>query len=413
MAKSRLEPGLIRIFRYFTAVAMVYYALIIVYTALQTGQWIVPQQVLLYVNFITNLFLFGYLSVRWLERKFNRWYLPLALMTATVIPIFSNLIYFVDPATSLNESITRSWIILPILLVPLVLIAWQYRFRFVFLFTVFVAVIQFFILIPFVRPITFETLPYIGIPIVQAFAFGIVGHIVTRLMEIQRRQRQQLIQANIQLAQHANTLERLAISRERNRIARELHDTLAHTLSGLAVNLEAIKITLDEQEFKEARTLVDHALGNTRNGLTDTRRALKALRPQHLEDLGLELAVANLAESAATRAGFDLTLQIDSPLPDLTHEVEQCFYRIAQEALENIIRHAEARHVILHLEQNANSINLIIQDDGVGFVTKEMDLEKELGIQGMRERAIGIGARFELKSDIEAGTHIHLSWEHQ
>jgi signal transduction histidine kinase len=218
---------------------------VIVYTALQTGQWIVAQQLLLYVNFGTNLLLFGYLSFRWLERKLRRWYLLIALAIATVIPIFSNLVYFVDPATNLNESITRGWIILPILLVPLVLIAWQYSFRYV-VFVLFAAAVQLSILLPFARPITFETLPYLGIPIVQAFSFGVVGHIVSRLTAIQRRQREQLMQANLQLAEHAYTLERLAVSRERNRLARELHDTLAHTLSGLAVNLEAIKITLDE-----------------------------------------------------------------------------------------------------------------------------------------------------------------------
>jgi len=406
-----IEPGLIRIFRYFTGIAIVYYALIIVFTALQTDQWIVAQQLLLYVNFGTNLFLFGYLSFRWLERKLGGWYLLIALAIATVIPIFSNLIYFVDPATNLNESITRNWIILPILLVPLVLIAWQYPYRYVVFFVFFAAAVQVSILLPFARPITFETLPYVGVPIVQAFAFGIVGHIVSRLMDIQRRQRRQLMQANQQLARHASTLEQLAVSRERNRLARELHDTLAHTLSGLAVNLEAIKITLDEREFQETHILVDHALRNTRNGLTDTRRSLKALRSQQLENLGLELAITNLAESAATRAGFNLSMQIDSPLPDLTPDVEQCFYRITQETMENIIRHAEARQVNVQLNQNEGKFELYIRDDGVGFNPTEVDTNEKLGLRGMHERALGVGAVLEINSQPEGGSTIHLSVE--
>ena len=85
MKRSQIEPGLIRIFRYFTSVAMVYYAMVAVYTALQNRSGAVPQQVLLYVNFATNLILFGYLSWRWLERSLGRWYLPLALMAASVI----------------------------------------------------------------------------------------------------------------------------------------------------------------------------------------------------------------------------------------------------------------------------------------------------------------------------------------
>ena len=411
MRLSPIEPGLIRIFRYFTGIAIVYYALIIVYTALQTGQWIVAQQLLLYVNFCTNLFLFGYLSLRWLERKLGHWYLLIALAIATIIPVFSNLIYFVDPATNLNESITRNWIILPILLVPLVLIAWQYPFRYVVFFVLFAAVVQLSILLPFAKPITFETIPYVGIPIVQAFAFGIVGHIVSRLMAIQRRQRSQLMLANQQLARHASALEQLAVSRERNRLARELHDTLAHTLSGLAVNLEAIKITLDECEIQEAHTLVDHALTNTRNGLTDTRRALKALRSQYLENLGLELAIKNLAENAAARAGFKLSLQVESPLPDLTPDVEQCFYRVTQESLENIIRHAGAQQVNIQLYQNEKLFELYIRDDGAGFDPADVDTTERLGLRGMSERAVGVGAFFEVSSQPQNGTEIRLSVE--
>lgn len=411
MNHSRIEPGLIRIFRYFTAIAMVYYALVIVYTTLQTGEWIVARLLLLYVNFGTNLFLFGYLSFHWLERKLGHWYLLIALAIATITPIFSNLIYFVDPAATLTESISRNWIILPILLVPLVLIAWQYSFRYVVFFILFAAAVQLFILFPVAHPITFETFPYLGIPIVQAFAFGVVGHIVSRLMAIQRSQRNQLMQANQQLAQHANTLEQLAVSRERNRLARELHDTLAHTLSGLAVNLEAIKITLDEEEIQEAHTLVDHALENTRTGLTDTRRALKALRARHLEDLGLELALTNLAENAASRAGFELALNLTTPPANLTPDVEQCFYRVTQESLENIVRHAKARHVGLQLQTQNDRFELNIRDDGAGFDITDVDTAQKMGLQGMRERALMVGGIFEVSSKPQAGTEIRLHVE--
>lgn len=409
MNRSQIEPGLLRIFRYFTGVALIYYALVFGYNALHTGSGAMPQQVLLFVNFANSLVLFGYLSWRWLERKLERWYLPIALITASVIPIFSNLIYFVDPATNLNESITRNWIILPILLVPLVLMAWQYRFRYVLLFILFTAGIQLSILLPFVSPLNFETITYLSVPIIQAFAFGIIGHIVSRLVNIQRAQRRQLIQANVQLAQHAGTLEQLAISRERNRLARELHDTLAHTLSGLAVNLEAIKITLAD-DIQESQKLIDHALQNTRTGLTETRRALKALRSQQLENLGLELAITNLAENAASRAGFELDIQIASPMPDLTPDVEICIYRIAQESLENIIRHANAHHVTIELV-NEQHLELVISDDGKGFNPSDVDSTQMLGLKGMGERATSVGSVFEVSSQPEAGTIIRLTVE--
>jgi signal transduction histidine kinase len=299
------------------------------------------------------------------------------------------------------------------LLVPLVLIAWQYRFRYVLLFIFFTAGVQLFLLLPVASPINFETFPFLGIPIVQAFAFGVIGHIVASLMNIQRNQRRQLTQAYIQLAQHADTVEQLAVSRERNRLARELHDTLAHTLSGLAVNLEAIKITLDTQEIQETRNLVEHALANTRTGLNDTRRALKSLRPQRLEDLGLELSLINLAENAASRAGLKLDLQITSPLPDLSPDVEQCFYRVAQESLENIIQHAEAHKILVKLKQENEHIELIIKDDGIGFDAEDVDSCQKLGLRGMRERASGVGGIFKISSQPQKGSVIHLSVENQ
>jgi len=410
MTRTQIEPGLIRIFRYFTGVAMVYYALVAGYIALETHGGGTSQQALLFVNFGTNLVLFVYLSVPWLRRKLRNWYLPLALLTASVVPVFSNLIYFVDPATSLEESVTRSWVVLPILLVPLVLIAWQYSFRYVLLLILFTAGVQMFALLPVARPITFETIPYLGFPLLQAFAFGVVGHIVNHLVRIQREQRQQLMQANLRLAQHANTLEQLAVSRERNRLARELHDTLAHTLSGLSVNLEAIKITLDDDPL-EARRLLDHALESTRTGLTETRRALKALRSQALEDLGLELAIVNLANDAAARCGCALDLQVASPLPALTPDVEQCFYRIAQESLENITRHADARHISLSLGEREGTLELRIEDDGAGFDPRDVDVQQKLGLRGMYERASGVGGVFEVSSQPGTGTVIRLNVE--
>ena len=95
--KSVIEPGLLKIFRYFTGVAMVYFAIIVMYTAIQTGQTFTPSQIQSYLNFGINLTLFGYLSWGWLRRKMKRWYLPLALISAAVVPVFSNLIYLAEP----------------------------------------------------------------------------------------------------------------------------------------------------------------------------------------------------------------------------------------------------------------------------------------------------------------------------
>src|SRR5439155_20678930 len=128
---------------------------------------------------------------------------------------------------------------------------------------------------------------------------------------------------------HAGTLESLAVSRERNRMARELHDTLAHTLSGLSVQLETVEAYWDV-EPRTAHAMLDRALEATRDGLQETRRALKALRASPLDDLGLGLALRRMAESAVARANIELDLEIPEQVPPLAPDVEHCIYRVAQ-----------------------------------------------------------------------------------
>lgn len=415
-----LEPGLLRIFRYFTGIAMLYFALLLGYAFIQTGQGFTLQQDYSFIesgqgfallaqsslNFLTNLVLFIYLSLPWLERRLKRWYLPLALLAASVVPVFSNLLYLAaPPEPNIYLIVARSWLLLPILVVPLVLIAWQYPFRAVMLFIIFSTLVELSVLFPVVSQIDTQNLPLLGTPLIRAFAFGVVGHIVHRLVDTQRAQRTALVQANLQLAQHAQTLEHLAASRERNRLARELHDTLAHTLSGLAVNLEAIK-TVAPADTPEAAAMLDHSLAITRTGLAETRRALKDLRAQPLEDLGLSLAIRALALTVAARANLELDLDLPAEMEDLAPAVEQNLYRIAQEALENIARHAGARHATLRLQRDANHLTLTIRDDGRGIPGDQSP--DGFGLQGMRERAAEIGARFSFSSLPDQGVEIHL-----
>ncbi|MBC8330759.1 MAG: sensor histidine kinase [Anaerolineae bacterium] len=410
MEPRPIEPGLLRIFRYFTSIAMVYFAALALYTAIQTGAGDTFPQIQSYLNFGINLILLGYLYWGWLQRKLKQYYLPLALIAATVVPIFSNLIYLAAPQEKAIDTIMRSWLLFPIMVVPLGLIAWQYRFRYVVTYILFATFVEYWVLLPRITQINFDTVPILGVPLIRAFAFGTVGNIVTRLIDTQRAQRKQLLRANLRLSQHANTLEQLAISRERNRLARELHDTLAHTLSGLAVNLEAIKIVLGDAS-PEARQMLNHALKNTRTGLNDTRRALKDLRAKPIEDLGLNIAIRNLAHDAAARAGFATHIDIENQLPDLPPDTEQALYRIAQESLENIVKHAAAEKVSISLTFVDNLLVLLIADDGRGGEFDNLDLREKHGLKGMRERAAGLGAALEVSSAPKEGTHIQVTLE--
>lgn len=404
-----LEPGLIRIFRYFTGVAAVYFLILWGYGAAASEQSLSLQAQSL-LNLVANLALYIYLSVPWLERTLKSLYLPLALIVYTGAVMFSNMIYIVDPTENLFTLLQRGWMLVPILLVPLVIIAWQYSLAAVILFTIFTNGIELAILYSVVRRLDFSTLPVLGLPLILAFAYGTVGFIVVQLMKTQRSQKRKLILANIRLGQQANTLESLAISRERNRLARELHDILAHTLSGMAVNLEAIKVMLPP-DADEISGMLDHSLNAARLGLDETRRALQDLRARPLEDLGLDLALRALARTFEERESINTQLQISPQLPVLPPDVEQTIYRITQETLANISKHANASQVWLKLESTASRIELTIKDDGAGFNPKEKLSNDRFGIKGMRERAAVVGGLLSVQSQPGAGTTVQFIWE--
>lgn len=407
--KRPIEPSLLYLFRYFSAIAAGYFAILWAYTLISTG-W--QAQMAFLSSFTFYLLLLAYLSWPWLERHLKRLYLPVGLGLATLYPVFSSFIsQVVFTQGGILGIIGRSWLWTPVLLIPLVLIAWQYNFTSVLIFTIFTNLPELLVLLQEVDQLTFETISLVSVPVIRAFAFGMVGHIVINLVETQRAQRRRLIQTNLRLGQYANTLEQLATSRERNRLASELHDTLAHTLSGLAVNLEAIK-TVVSPANDEAQEMLDRALDTTRTGLDETRRALKALRAGPLEDLGLRLALQTLVESAAGRANIPVTFECSQPLPVLPLDVEQDLYRIAQEALENVVRHANAAHAEVKLEKRDNNgVKLSIRDDGSGFDTGRARSENRFGLRGLRERAGRLGGQLEVTSQPGQGTEICLIWE--
>jgi signal transduction histidine kinase len=368
MKRQGIEPGLIRVFQYFTVISILYFFVNLLYATLETGRSLAFPQIQAYWNMMSSIFLFIYLSLPWLQRKLKGIYLPLALSIVTGGLLLSNIVYF-PLFFADNRSILEGGIIniFPILFVPLVIIAWQYDFKSVLIFVLVTAIADLLLVWAAVGKFTLDSLPVFSLPILRAFAFGTVGHIVCQIVEAQREQRKELVRANLRLLEHANTLEQLTLSRERNRLARELHDTLAHTLSGLAVNLEAIRLSVPEN-MQDVQEMLDHSLKNIRSGLADTRRALKDLRPQNLEDLGLVISLKKLLDDASLRSGMRMEIKIGENLPQLKTDEEQGIYRIAQEALENIIRHANAAEVKFSFCYQKPKLIMRIEDDGRGFI---------------------------------------------
>ena len=179
----------------------------------------------------------------------------------------------------------------------------------------------------------------LSITLIQTVIFLAVGFSISYLMTRLRRQQQSLETANVRLTHYASTLEQLATTRERNRLARELHDTLAHTLSGLSVQLETVKAYWEVNPAM-ARSSLYKPLATAHSGLEETQRALKALRASPLDDLGLSMAIRNMATEAAERAHLHLDITAADKTPALAPDVEQCVYRVAQEAIANVVNHA-------------------------------------------------------------------------
>ncbi len=230
------------------------------------------------------------------EARLKTTFLPLIIGLMALVPVFtSNLAVLGLPPNAANRPESIMLRILPVLFVALVLTAWQYRWPVVVLFSVGINLFSLGLHVLFQRPGDAYLHAPLTISLIQAVSFLVVGYFINVLVTRLQQQQAALEQANARLVDYAGTLEELTLSRERNRLARELHDTLAHTLSALSVQLETAKAYW-KVDPAAAQSMLDTALQATRAGLQETRRALKALRATPLEDLGLLLALRELAE---------------------------------------------------------------------------------------------------------------------
>lgn len=235
----------------------------------------------------------------------------------------------------------------------------------------------------------------------------ILGYVVTHLVEAQCAEHQALAEANRQLARRAATVEQLAESRERNRLARELHDTLAHSLTGLCLQLQALG-TLLERDPTAVREQLEGAQETVRAGIGESRRAIQALRATPLEDLGLAEALRQFCRRQAERTGVAHVCEV-SELDALDPLLEQALYRVAEAALANVERHASARHVALSLRpEEEGGLRLEVTDDGAGFDPASVS-EDRFGLAGMAERATLVGAHLTVESAPGGGTRVVMA----
>jgi two-component system, NarL family, sensor histidine kinase YdfH len=210
--------------------------------------------------------------------------------------------------------------------------------------------------------------------------------------------------ANRQLTQYADDVEDLTIANERQRMARELHDTLSQGLAGLILQLEAADAHLANNHREKAQVIIANAMVQARATLADARHAIDDLRRPSPDDLDSALRLEVSRFTNATGIPVELRSAPTPPLPD---PVKETAVRSVAEALTNIARHARAQHVQINIQTKENQLSVTVQDDGVGFDPSALP-SGHYGILGIQERARLVHGFVEIKSEVGKGTTIMI-----
>lgn len=242
--------------------------------------------------------------------------------------------------------------------------------------------------------------------LVLVFAYG-VSYMAKRQFEEKERleetleklevSRRELELAHRQLLNHSKQRERLVLIEERNRMAREIHDTLAHSLTSIIVGMEAARKLLDK-DLGRARTELEKSQEQARRGLDDVRRSVKALRPRALAEQGFSDALKGLSREYRDQ-GVKVEVEMEDQL-EIPENLELPLFRVIQECLTNSLRHGNAAHVFVSLKRTGETLDLEVRDEGPGC----KKLTEGSGLQGIRERLSAIGGHVEFFPQGRDGT---------
>lgn len=203
---------------------------------------------------------------------------------------------------------------------------------------------------------------------------------------------------------YADVTEKAAFE-ERQHLARELHDSVSQALYSIVLGSHAARKQLNSDP-EQAGVALEYVQNLAEAGLAEMRALIFELRPEVLEQEGLSAALAKQLEALEIRHGLKTEFVMGDE-PDLPFGTKQALFRVVQEALHNVVKHAHATTASLRLEQTADSVLLEIKDNGVGFDTEQL-FSGRLGLKSMRERAVSLGGTFELNSRPGAGTLMRI-----
>ncbi len=239
----------------------------------------------------------------------------------------------------------------------------------------------------------------------------VVVYVVLYMRQAEAREQAQTLlteleAANRQLSEYAAQVEDLTIAAERQRMARELHDTLSQGLAGLILQLEAADAHLTKERPERAQEIIAQTMEQARATLANARRAIGDLRSSAEPVPGLEQALQAEVKRFENATGLpcELEVQLKSKLPD---PIVETGLRIISEALTNVARHAQASHAWVRVEETEAQLCLEVRDDGQGFDPEAVEAG-HYGLLGMRERARLIGGTLDVVSEKESGATIKV-----
>jgi signal transduction histidine kinase len=208
----------------------------------------------------------------------------------------------------------------------------------------------------------------------------------------------------LQLNEFAEQGQRAAVFEERNRMARDIHDTLAQGFTGVIVQLEAAEDAISCGSRKEADAHLHRAGELARRSLSEARRSVHALRPQALQEHNFWEALKGIIKNTTAGTALHTKFQAQGKLPELPQPWQENLLHIGQEALTNTLKYAHARNFETRLSYKAKELRLELRDDGQGFKAK--DRHDGVGLRGMRERVEQMGGELEITSSRGKGTKI-------
>jgi len=209
------------------------------------------------------------------------------------------------------------------------------------------------------------------------------------------------------LSQLVETLPCPEVIEERNRMAREIHDTLAQQFAGILLHLEAVNNLEEDENTSEC---LSRARELAKSGLEDARRMLLGLRPKSLEGASLSVALDQLAQGFSRDCGIHCTFHLSGRAQKLPEAIENELYRVAQEALCNVRKNSRAASVSILLSYKSGGVALAIKDNGQGFVMKQRQAGAHgFGLPAMCDRASRLGGRMDINTRQGTGTEVRMS----